>query len=221
MEHEAIIIIIEHLRDLLDAWRGHTEHCQPDGRQAGHCGFCCLAFEFLASANHSGKRIGTVAQHSSGDRIETLNIGNRIHHRYVGRADILRGIARRNRRYDHFRNADRQGPHRRRNHRRSTRPASTNDATDAGLPCYPALECKRHAGNGFSTVGGEYPACPARVKCRDLIGRNFRTRMRPARRQVDHPYRQTCIPDDVADIAQFRALGIERSSYQNNRFTRC
>ena len=115
-------------RDLLHGRRRHAEHGEADRRQSAGALRSDLALIVQTRLHHAGDGVGAVGEHRARDRIEALHVGDRIHHRDVGRADIGADVARRDRRDHQLRHADGQGAHGRRDQRGAAGAAGRNDA---------------------------------------------------------------------------------------------
>ena len=100
----------ERARETRDERRRDPEHRQPDERPVVHpVGGVGVGD---AVTDHAGECVGGVAEHLTRDPVEAGDVGDRVHHRDVGRADVHADVTRGDRRHHHLRHTDRQGAHR-------------------------------------------------------------------------------------------------------------
>ena len=139
-----------------------------------------------------------------------------MQHEDIRGADIFAHVAGSDGGDHHLGNADFQRPHRRRDDRRAARTGGADDAKHGAAPLHPALEGERHAGDGGAAIRREDAAGTARMEGGDRVRRDIGAGMFSRGREVDEAHRQSGGLDDVSDLTQFFALGIERAGHQNS-----
>ena len=102
---------------------------------SGRSSFTSATPAATAVTDHPGECVGGVAEHLTRDPVEAGDVGDRVHHRDVGRTDVHADVTRRDRRHHHLRHADREGAHRRRDERRTARSAGADDPAEIGRAC--------------------------------------------------------------------------------------
>ena len=207
-----IVIVLELLGDLLHARRRDAEHGQADGgqfssrapgRAARFCSIRCVP-----SPPWHGRRCRAPARER---RVEPLHVGNRVHHHDVGRADIGGDIARRHGRDQTFGTptgsvcipgvaiAVPPEP-----------PAEMMPATFCCLPTQ-ARNASVMAATAVPRSPEAMPAGPEWGCERDFLRRNVGALVAASGGKIDKARAKPRSLDDVADVAQFLALGIERA----------
>ena len=87
VEDQALELVAQRRRDLLHGGRCDAEHGEADGRQAGSRVAGRLSRCVEPRLHHADERVGAVGEHLARDPVQALNVGDRIHHGDVGRAD--------------------------------------------------------------------------------------------------------------------------------------
>ena len=208
MEDETVIVAFKPPGQRLHAGRRHAKHGDADGGARGSRPLGAgLARRQLR--DHAGQRMGAIAKHPLGDRIQPLHIGDRMQHHNVARAHVTPDIARSDGRNHDFRHAHRQLAHARRDQRRAARAASGNNAANVALALDPAGESLRHSADGCAAVAGEDRAAALRMGARHLRRRHVGGRGLAGSGDIDGAGRDAQRPQPVAQKIQLAALGVE------------
>ena len=209
VEDERVVAVARAPRRAGDERRGDAEHRQPDAR-AG-----LRRWPAPGGPTMPGEGVGGVAEHLSRDAVEPGDVGDRVHHRDVGGADVRRDVARRDRRHHHLRHADGQGPHRRGDQRGAAGSADADDAGDRRhASATNALERHRHRGDGRAAVAAEHGAGAVGVVRGDLVGRDVG---RPSTVSRVVPTSTTTVLDPAARRTTSRDVASSRPSCRGCR----
>ena len=79
VEDERVVSTGELLGEPGDEWCRDPEHREPDRRQV-------VVADRHGVGDHADDRVGRIAEHLTGDPVEPDDVGDRVHHRDVGRA---------------------------------------------------------------------------------------------------------------------------------------
>ena len=109
VEDQTFEIVAQVGRDLLHGRRRHAEHGDADRRQIGRRVSSGFGLIVETRLHHAGDGVGAVGEHGARDRVEALHVGDRIHHRDIGRPHIGADISRRDRRDDELSARRREG----------------------------------------------------------------------------------------------------------------
>ena len=152
-----------------------------------------------------------VAENLLRDRVQSLHVGDRIHHHDVARPHIRPHVAGGDGRDHDLRHAERQRAHRLRRDRRAARAAGGNNAGDAALAADPVLEGFAHARDRAAAIAGEHAARAMPVIERDLGRRHIGRRRLAAGRQIHQPRADAALFQEIAQEPDLLALGVERA----------
>ena len=156
VEDQALPVVADQLRHLLHAGRRDAEHGEADQRPV-LAGAAARRRRLTAPVAPSPCRPSRArhCQHLARDGVEALHVGDGIHHRDVGGADIGPRIAGGDGRDHQLRHADGQRLHRRRRHRRAAGAAGRNHAE------------QRRPAAGLALPRSRTPPSSPRPPCRD------------------------------------------------------
>ena len=221
VENQRLPILFDQLGDLLHARRRDAEHRHADERTLGG-GAPARVWRVLfdPAARHRRHGMRTIAEHGAREAIESLDIRNGVHHRHVGRSDIGGDIARRHGRDHDLRHADRQRLHPGCRDRRAAGPTGGNDAGNVLLFADPGAERLCHRGHRRAAIAGGDAGGPQWRCERDFLRRNVGALVAAGGGKIDEPRAKPRSLDDVADVTQFLALGIERAGDDDMRLLR-
>ncbi len=202
VEDEAVVGVLETLGHRLDAGRRDAEHRQADrGLGVGRGGH--------GVGDHAGQGVCGIGQDLLADPVDPLDVGDRIHHADVARADVGPGVAARHGRDHHLGHAHGEGAHALRCQRRAARAAGGDQATEVAPGLDEGFEGERHRRHRIAAVAAEDGRFALRMMARHLARMDACRRGLAGGREIDGDDPQPKPLEALAQEEELAALGVE------------